>query len=502
MSNWIKKTKLSTRIFILVSFLLTMIIATSSFALLKVHHLGMEIDEIAHEEIPLARIVTKLTEYMLDQAMRFGEILQYGSLGVKEKFEEEVHDFIDAGERINDVIREGRKIAEHSIEIIHDETKKKELEHIKQILGQIEKEHGDYEHHSEELFREVALINFGEESSESRAHRIEALERMEKETKHLEELIEEILEVIDNLTMQITHEAETEQREAFIYLILLIIFSITSGLALSLFIIRNTVLPLKESILQLLQGAQEFQAASLQIANGSTSLSYESEKQASAVDNTTHIIDSINDLAGTSVSLADRQEQLIKETTTISNTTHANINEIMSSSREVADFGEKIGPLIKSLNDMAMQLNMLATNISAEVTRTQVAQSIVVFTDEMRSLAKETVNLAREADELTMKSGMNIRKGLELAMNTQEAYNEIMDIMQRLNKACDESLETSRLGQEKITGANGAINQINEAIQNNASVSEQNAAASEELSAQAQALLDVAESLRVLVGKS
>ncbi len=153
-----KNIKLSTRIIGLVVFLLLMLSFISFFALRQIHHLELEIEEIANDNIPLMRVVSNLTKYQLEQATRFGTIVQYGYLGEKEKFNEEIRDFMDAGRRVNDVVREGRKIAREGIKHASREVQRKEFKFIENMLGEVERTHADYEHHSEEMFQEIAMF--------------------------------------------------------------------------------------------------------------------------------------------------------------------------------------------------------------------------------------------------------------------------------------------------------------------------------------------------------
>ena len=525
------RLKLSTRITIITLFLLLMLIVQGAYSLLKIHHLELEVVEIAEQEIPLSRVVARLTEYMLDQATRFGETLQYANLGNREKFDQNMAIFIEAGHRIVDIIRQGKEIAETAIKKADSEEKKKEFKHIKHSLINIEKEHAEYEHHSEELFlivmshavQEEPFVELSnsdevgslhgkanvEDSSESEKNNLasdykvkieHALEVMEREEDNLKEELEAILEVIDTLTSSLTEEAEAEQKEAFLSLSLLFIFAFGSGITLSILISGITVQQMKNSISSLILGSEEFLAASKLVASSSTSLATESEKQSLALNETTIIVESMSELSNDNVSLANKEEELIIRVESIVNNIHKAINEIMISNSIVMKFGDEIGPLIRLLNDDVIQLNLLATSATAEVVEKNSPRRLIVFTKKIAGLAAQAAKTTRRCDELAMSSITSIRRSFELSENSTKDFNEIVSVVERLKEILLKDVGASKIWDKKIKESNRMLGEINSGILANAATSEQNASASEELSAQAVGLLEVVDNLSIMTG--
>lgn len=592
MLAWLKTTTLSTRVIALVSFLLIMLLLVSAFALLTIHHLEQEVVEMAEEEIPLMRVVAKMTEYQLDQAMRFGEILQYGQFGVKDKFEEEIQDFLEAGQRLNDVIKEGRKLAQHGIEIAKTAAEQDSFERIMKSLEIIEKEHGDYEHHSEAMFQDIMIHRLNETNTskntqeahiESQQHcdgltlkqvqevlkqrqfytktidgswgestavavkryqadhselnntgildtatcqvlmshhheikginaatppakpptaqeeLLEQLEIMEQETKHIEEEFEELLALVDQLTRTLTREAENEQQRAFAILIPLALFSVLGGLFISVLVISTTVMPLKQAIKTLSDGAEHVSVASQQIATTSEYLSDKVVEQASSVEQISASVEQVAQLSQHNNEVAAQGHSLIEQLNELIQQAETHIHDLNQSVNGLNAFGNQIGQTIKLLNDMAIQVNLLATNATVEATRHEASQGFGIFTAEIKNLSQKSVDRTREIDEFIDHARTDLKKGYELTENTQKTFSQVVLVVKQLTQLVAEIMTDSKQQAHSISEINTVMNTLGNVTHANASSAEESAAAGQSLNEQAQIMQTVVDELVVLV---
>ena len=76
---------------LLVGTLLGLFILLCSYTLFQLHAIKIELHEVTEEDIPLTKILTKITTHQLEQAIYFEKALYYGSTqniaGHEEKFQ-------------------------------------------------------------------------------------------------------------------------------------------------------------------------------------------------------------------------------------------------------------------------------------------------------------------------------------------------------------------------------------------------------------------------------
>lgn len=497
------KIKLSTRIIGIVSFLLVMLCTISLFSLRQIHHLELEIDEIAEDNVPLMRVVSTLTKYQLEQATHFGALVQFAYLKEKEKFEEEVRGFREAGRRVSDVVKQGRKIAGEGVKHADDDAQRKEFATIETMLGIIEKEHGDYEHHTEEMFQKMAQMMGDSKEAVNRQEMVAAVVRMVEETRHLEERFDEVVEHLDAITKALTEEAHAVQKLAYRVLIPLSIFSLGGGLLIAILIVSNIVRTLRKTMDQLSGGSMEISSASHQVATASQYLADQAASQAAALEEASASLSHIAGLARDNSSIIERSHELIAQShDTIQSTKNMLGRSQQTSQRLHADLGEQLPRQLGSLNEALLQLNLLATNASVEASRSQATQGFSILTQEMKRFAEQCLEGIRSLQTQAREASKDLNQDQQIRTATVREFAHITDITTRLKQYLDQLNSKAA----EYAGSVGELDQVMLSLSNSvetyAATSEESAAASEELSAQAHHMMDIVQDIAVLMGGS
>jgi methyl-accepting chemotaxis protein len=176
------------------------------------------------------------------------------------------------------------------------------------------------------------------------------------------------------------------------------------------------------------------------------------------------------------------------------------LEEMVSSMGEISSSSERIGKIIKVIDEIAFQTNILALNAAVEAARAgQAGMGFAVVADEVRNLAQRCAQAARDTTGLIEDSVLSAKNGQVRLQEVSEVIRQITESATQVKTLVD---EVSLGGQEQARGNEQiarALVQMEQATQQTAATAEESASASQELKAQADSMKDVLMTLEMLV---
>jgi methyl-accepting chemotaxis protein len=231
--------------------------------------------------------------------------------------------------------------------------------------------------------------------------------------------------------------------------------------------------------------ASEVQIGADQIATAATSLADGSTKQAITVE---ELSGSINKIAEVTQESSDKSADAAQFVTNITKTTEISkkqMIELTNTMGEIRKSSDNIRTVIKAINDIASQTNLLALNAAIEAARAgEAGKGFAVVADEVRDLAGKSADAAKESSALIEASIQNAASGDQIVAETAKSLHEISDGIEHASTLFTEIAATAREQSQQIVTIHNAVSQVSEIVQNNAAISEESAAASQELTAQ------------------
>ena len=271
--------------------------------------------------------------------------------------------------------------------------------------------------------------------------------------------------------------------------------AVSTPLALSL---QRSLGRLNAAMLSVSRSTGNIQTASGEIASGSTDLSQRTEQTASSLQQTASAMAQLtgnvrqsaesaataNQLASSAVSAARRGGDVVKQVV-------ANMDEISSSSKRIAD-------IIGTIDGIAFQTNILALNAAVEAARAgEQGRGFAVVAGEVRSLAQRSAAAAREIKTLISASVERVASGSRLVQDAGSTMAEIVGGIQRVSDIIGEISAATAEQSKGIGSVNQAVTQLDGMTQQNAALVEQSAAAAESLRDQAGQLAVVIQAFRL-----
>jgi methyl-accepting chemotaxis protein len=279
--------------------------------------------------------------------------------------------------------------------------------------------------------------------------------------------------------------------------------AVVSGGGLALYIVRGLNVQLRQAAGDLGSGADELAATAAQVASSGESLAQGASEQAASLEQTaastveltsmTRKNTESSRLAADAMNTVDRQVEDGNRT----------LDAMLVSMAEIEGSSHKISRIVKTIDEIAFQTNILSLNAAVEAARAgQAGVGFAVVADEVRRLAKRSADAAKETaaliEESVVKSAEGSFKVAQVAQTIRaiaEGTGRVKSLVEALHLG---SQEQSR-GIEQISQAIVHMDRVTQAA---AAGAEESAAASEQLSAQAAGLKDVASGLGALVGST
>ena len=233
-------------------------------------------------------------------------------------------------------------------------------------------------------------------------------------------------------------------------------------------------------------------AGSNQMASGAQALSDGALEQASAIEELATSISNIADQVKQNSNNASSARDKASGAGTKIIECNQKMKQMITAMEEINDKSNKIGLIIKTIEDIAFQTNILALNAAIEAARAGDAGSgFAVVADEVRNLASRCAEAAKDTTVLIQESITAVENGTMIADDTAKSILTVVDKTNEVVHLVEDISDASALQACSIDQFTTGIDQVSAIVQTNSATAEESAAASEELYSQAQLLKDL-----------
>ncbi len=281
------------------------------------------------------------------------------------------------------------------------------------------------------------------------------------------------------------------------------ILSLIIGIALSTWLIHNITGPINRIIETLKSGSDQINSAAGQIASASQSLAEGSTTQAASLEETSSALEQMASMTRQNADNASKtNETTISNNKLVSEGVHA-MSQMTEAMNDINDKSEKVSRIVKTIEDIAFQTNLLALNAAVEAARAgEAGKGFAVVADEVRNLSQRSAQAAKDTTELITGTVESVKHGSEIASHLTTSFSSIAEGSQKVGDLINQIAAATNEQAQGVDQVNTAVAQMDKVTQQNAANSEETASASEELSAQASTWVDsIGELVGLVSGK-
>lgn len=256
------------------------------------------------------------------------------------------------------------------------------------------------------------------------------------------------------------------------------------GIALNSILEKNNILisQIHDASKQVVSGAGQISDSSIHLAEGAC-------QQASSLQELGATIDEVKDNINLSSENADKARARTNDVKVGAIEGNKHMEEMLKAMDEINMSSSNISNVIKAIEDIAFQTNILSLNAAVEAARAgQYGNGFAVVAEEVRNLSARSAEAAKETTNMIETSIQRAEYGSKIAKTTANAFNEIVTGIEQVAILVEEIANASVGQSSSIVQISNGITQVSNVVQSNSAASEESAAAIEELYKQAEAL--------------
>ncbi len=247
------------------------------------------------------------------------------------------------------------------------------------------------------------------------------------------------------------------------------------------------------------EGSLEVDEASTMLADASGQLAEGATENAASLEETSAALEELSSMTARNAEHSGEADGLMREAVGAVQTALAAMTDLGRAMGDIAASGEKIGRIIKTIDEIAFQTNLLALNAAVEAARAgEAGAGFAVVAEEVRNLAIRSAEAAKNTAELINYTIGNIKSGACLVETANNRFGSVADYSRKVGDLLGDVAAASREQAQGIDQITTAMTQMDKVTQGNAAAAEESASAASDLKRQAGLLLDAVDALAQL----
>lgn len=235
------------------------------------------------------------------------------------------------------------------------------------------------------------------------------------------------------------------------------------------------------------------------VLSASTQVSGGAQELAEGVEAQANIISELSEKMGALLTSVNEDAKSSMRATEIVSSIRSKMAENTEQTRvldgamdEIRARSHEISKVVKTIEDIASQTNMLSLNASIEAARAgEAGKGFAVVADQIRDLAAKSAQASQDTTGLIIDTIRSVDNGSEIAQRMAECISETNADTEAVIEAVHSISESAQFQAGAIKELREGIERINEGVCASSATSEESAAASEELESLANNLDDL-----------
>jgi hypothetical protein len=291
---------------------------------------------------------------------------------------------------------------------------------------------------------------------------------------------------VDVRSQEIIDHADASTARAYIVGIGAIFFVLVAGLGFGMILTHSITKMVKQIAKVILRDAGEIVNGTKELATGSQSLAAASSEQAASVEEISATLEEVSAMIKQNADNASQADKLTAETSDSVDHTEGLMKRSLSASEEIAQASNETFKIIKSIDEIAFQTNLLSLNAAVEAARAgEAGAGFAVVADEVRGLSMRSAEASKRTAELIEQTMTRVSEGMDIFTETGKSIEIIVGKMHKIRDLIREVAAASGEQAKGVEQISKGVLEMEKVIQQNAANSEESAASTEEMFSQA-----------------
>lgn len=244
--------------------------------------------------------------------------------------------------------------------------------------------------------------------------------------------------------------------------------------------------------------SRKLSAVAEEVNDGAIELSSRTESTASSLEQTAASMEQLSATVHQNAEHAGRAAKLASNASETAGRGGAAFNEVVTNMNAIDQSSKRIVDIITTMDGIAFQTNILALNAAVEAARAgEQGRGFAVVASEVRALAQRSTTAAKEIKGLIADSVARIEAGAKVVDGAGKTMDEILSINREVNRIVHDIAQASAEQSDGIGQIKRAIEQMDDATQQNGALVGALASATESMKSELGQLTDGVDFFRL-----
>ena len=254
--------------------------------------------------------------------------------------------------------------------------------------------------------------------------------------------------------------------------------------------VKEALIHISESINEVMHNikdsAEQVSVGSDDLAKAAQGLAEGAESQAAAIEELVATAVTVADQVEENKNDAEKSAHHTNEVTAMMEESQQQMNRMREAMNKIQEASNKVVGIIKTIEDIADQTNLLSLNASIEAARAgEAGRGFAVVAGEIGNLANESARAVNTTRDLIGVSLSEIKNGNALVDDVVASLSKAVEKIDEVNTMIQKTAENAVSQMQSMNQIRDGVEEMSQSIQDNSAMAEETSATSEELAAQA-----------------
>lgn len=238
----------------------------------------------------------------------------------------------------------------------------------------------------------------------------------------------------------------------------------------------------KRVLTDLSQTSDNLASLSKELVSNARKLANGSSEQESSIQETSATLEESSSMVHQTTQNTKQADALAKQTKDAADRGDSEMDVMLDSMQKLKESSNEISKIIKVIDEIAFQTNILSLNAAVEAARAgDAGKGFAVVAEEVRTLAQRSAQAAKDTAKIIENNIELSEKCLNISEQMEASLTEIKDESSKVSDLLGEITTASQEQEVGIDQIYKAISQMEQVVQNNAATAQSSSISAEQL---------------------